>query len=106
LKGDDLNDAARAALERGDFKLAADLLKRSAETDPKQKGVWLNLGRAYMGLHKTDEAIAAFKTQADANPYDEYAFDSLGWGYSTARRYDDAIAAFNKAIEINPLTPY
>ena len=40
LKGDDLNDAAKAALDRGDFQSAIDLLKRLLDNDPGAKGAW------------------------------------------------------------------
>jgi tetratricopeptide (TPR) repeat protein len=106
LKGDDLNDAARAALERGNFQVAVDLLKRLIEAEPKHRTAWLSLGRAYMGLRQTDQAIAAFQKQTENNAYDEYGFNSLGWAYSTARKYDEATAAFQKALEINPLSEY
>lgn len=106
LKGDDLSDAANAALERGNFQIAVDLLKRLLETEPKHKTAWVTLGRAYMGLRDTDHAIEAFGKQAELNDYDEYAFNSLGWAYSTARKYEQAAAAYQKAIEINPLSNY
>lgn len=106
LKGDDLNEAAKAALDRGDFQSTIDLLKRLLESDPKHKDAWINLGRAYMGQHKTDQAIEAFRKQADIDPYNEYAYGNLGWAYSTARNYADAEAAYKKALEINPLSNY
>ena len=106
LKGDDLNDAANAALERGNFETAIDLYKRLLEADPKRKNGWISLGRAYMGLRDTGHAIEVFRKQAEMNAYDEYAFNSLGWAYTTARRYDEAAAAYQKAIEINPLNQY
>ncbi len=106
LKGDDLYDAAKASYERGNFKAAAELLKRVVDADPKHKTAWMDLGRTYMVLRQTDDAVAAFKKQAELNPYDEYAFSALGWAYTTERKYDDAAGAFNKAIEINPLSEY
>lgn len=106
LKGDDLNDAARAALDRGNYQAAADLLKQMVAAEPKHKTAWINLGRAYMGLREYDQAIEAFKKQTEANPYDEYGYNSLGWAYTTERKYDDAAAAYQKALEINPLSDY
>jgi tetratricopeptide (TPR) repeat protein len=106
LKGEDLDDAAKGALERGNFQAAVDLFKRVVEAEPKHKTAWINLGRAYMGLRQTDKAIEAFKKEAEANPYDEYAFSSLGWAYTTDRRYDEAAVAYQKALEINPLSEY
>jgi tetratricopeptide (TPR) repeat protein len=83
-----------------------DLLKQVVAADPKHKTAWINLGRAYMGLRQTDQAIDAFKKQTDANPYDEYGYNSLGWAYTAERKYDDAAAAYQKALEINPLSDY
>ena len=106
LKGDDLNDAANAALTRGNFAVAIELFKKVLAADPKHKTAGMNLGRAYMALRQTDKAIEVFKTQAEMNPYEEYAYTSLGWAYSADRRYDEAAAAYNKALEINPLSEY
>jgi len=106
LKGDDLNDAANAALARNNFEVAIELLKRVLEADPKHKTARMNLGRAYMALRQSDNAIEAFKKQAESNPYDEYAYNSLGWAYSTKREYEEAAAAYNQALEINPLSEY
>ncbi len=106
LKGDDLNDAANAALARGNFEVAIELLKKVIVADPKNKTAEMNLGRAYMALRQHDNAIEAFKKQVETNPYDEYGYNSLGWAYSAERKYDEAAAAYNKAIEINPLSEY
>jgi tetratricopeptide (TPR) repeat protein len=106
LKGDDLYDAAKAAFDRGNFKGAIELFKRVVEADPKHKTAWMDLGRSYMVLRQTDDAIGAFKKQAELNPYDAYAYGAMGWAYTSQRRYDDAATAFNKAIEIDPLSQY
>jgi tetratricopeptide (TPR) repeat protein len=106
LKGADLNDAANAALERGDYQVAIDLFKRVVEADPKHKSAWTNMGRAYMGLRQTENAIAAFRKQTEVNEYDETAYNNLAWAYSAERKYDLAELAYGKAIEINPLSAY
>ena len=106
LKGNDLNDAANAALDRGDYQIAINLFKRVVEADPKHKTAWTNLGRAYMGLRQTDNAIAAFRKQTEVNEYDESAYNNLAWAYSTDRKYDQAAEAYKKAIEINPLSDF
>jgi tetratricopeptide (TPR) repeat protein len=106
LKGDELYDAAKAAAERGDFKTSIELLQKLVAADPKHKTAWMDLGRNYMVLRQTDEAVNAFKKQAELNPYDEFAYGALGWAYTTERKYDEAATAFNKAIEISPLSDY
>lgn len=106
IKGDDLNDAANAALTRGDLTLAVELFKRVVAAEPKHKTAWINLGRAYMGLRQPDKAAEAFKHHTLNNPYDETGFSNLGWAYSFERKYPEAEAAYEKAIEINPLSDY
>ena len=106
LKGDELYDAAKAAYERGNYKISIELLLKVVAADPKHKTAWMDLGRNYMVLRQTDDAINAFKKQAELDPYDEYAFNALGWAYTTERKYDEAATTFNKAIEINPLSEY
>src|SRR5204863_3234997 len=83
LKGDDLYDAAKASYERGNFKGAIELFKRVVDGDPKHRTAWMDLGRTYMVVRQTDDAIAAFNKQAELNPYDEYAYGALGWAYTT-----------------------
>jgi tetratricopeptide (TPR) repeat protein len=106
LKGDELYDAAKAAYDRGNYQVSIDLLLKVVAADPKHKTAWMDLGRSYMILRQTDDAIHAFKKQAELDPYDEFAYNALGWAYTTERKYDDAATAFNKAIEINPLNEY
>lgn len=103
LKADDLNERGWAALQNGDLVLAADLLKRAVDADPKHKLAWNNLGRAYMAMVRLDEAVAAFRKQIEVNPFDEYAYNNLGRVYQIKRSYDQAAAMFQKQIEINPL---
>ncbi len=106
LSADDLNSAGDAAMKRGEFQTAIDLLKRAVEAEPKHKWAWNNLGNAYLASHKTDEAIVAFKKQIEINAYDEYAYNNLGRAYWTKRSYSDAAAAFQKQLEINPLDKF
>jgi tetratricopeptide (TPR) repeat protein len=99
----DLNGAALQAINNQRFDLAVDLLQRVVKLDPKYKSVWDNLGRAYLGLGKDDEAEQAFKKQIEINPYDEFAYNGLGLVYQHQAKYDDSIKEFQKQIEINPL---
>ena len=101
-----LNRSGYDALQARDYKKAVKDLKRVVELEPSDKVAWNNLGRAYMGLQQTDDAIAAYKRQIEVNPYDEYAHNNLGSAYLRQRKYDLAEASFKKQIEINPLDRY
>jgi tetratricopeptide (TPR) repeat protein/transglutaminase-like putative cysteine protease len=100
---DDLFDSALQAANNNNFALAIDLFQRVAKADPKHKGLWNNLGRAYLAVNEDQQAADAFKSQIEANPYDEYAYTYLGAAYEGMQRYDEAIAQYQKAIEVSPL---
>jgi tetratricopeptide (TPR) repeat protein len=102
---DVLFDSAVQAANRDNFTLAIDLFERVAKADPKHKGLWNNLGRAYLAVHEDQKAADAFKQEIEANPYDEYAYSLLGAAYESMQHYDDAIAQYQKAIEVSPLNP-
>jgi Flp pilus assembly protein TadD len=105
-KADDLVESGRAALNEGNYSVAAVLLKRATELDPKNKYAWNNLGLAYFSMRDSEPAIAAFQKQLEVNPYDEYAWNNLGRVYWNDRKYDDAVKAFNKQLENYPLDKF
>ncbi|HEX8800659.1 MAG TPA: tetratricopeptide repeat protein, partial [Terriglobales bacterium] len=100
---DDLFDSAMQAANNNNFALAIDLFQRVAKADPKHKGLWNNLGRAYLAVNDNQQAADAFKKQIEANPYDEYAYTNLGAAYEGMQRYDEAVAQYQKAIDVSPL---
>jgi Flp pilus assembly protein TadD/transglutaminase-like putative cysteine protease len=105
-KADDLHESALAALRNRNYELAVQLLQRVVELDPRHKYAWNNLGRAYLGLQKTDDAIRAFQKAAEIDPYDEWAYNNLGLAYWRQQKYEDAVSAFRKQLEINPLDEF
>jgi len=106
MKADDLVESGRAAMDAGNLPLAAVLLKRATEVDPKSKYAWNNLGLVYFQMRQNDQAIAAFQQQIEVNPYDDYAYNNLGRVYWNDRKYDEAVKAFNKQLENNPLDKF
>jgi tetratricopeptide (TPR) repeat protein/transglutaminase-like putative cysteine protease len=103
---DDLFDSAVQAANSNNFPLAIELFERVAKDDPKHKGLWNNLGRAYLADDQYQKAVDNFKKQIEANAYDEYAYVNLGAAYEGMQKYDDAITQYQKAIEVSPLDPY
>src|SRR5207248_9844617 len=106
MSADDLNDAGMAALKNQNLRAATELLKKVVELEPKHKDAWNNLGRAYLGLGKYDDAIAAFRKQIEINEFDEFAHNNLGLAYQAQQKYEDAIAAYKKQLEVNPLDQF
>jgi len=102
-KADELFQAAGAAFGSENYPLAADLLKRVLELEPKHKAAWGVLGLAYLSQQDYGQAIDAFQRQTETNPYDENAYSLLGLAYWRQQRYEEAAAAFRKQLEVSPL---
>ena len=98
----EMRTAGGAALQRKDFRTAADLLKRSADQDSTQKDVWEDLGRAYAGLNQHDDAIAAFRKQIELDPYHPRANGDMGAELQILGKRDEAVEAYRKQAEITP----
>ena len=58
------------ALERGDNEKAAHLYERAVAIDAQQWGWWNNLGIAYRGLHRKEDAVDAFSRATALKPKD------------------------------------
>jgi Flp pilus assembly protein TadD len=99
---EEIRKAGSAALERRDYSVAADLLKRSLDQDPKQKGAWEELGLAYAGLNQHDQAIGAFRKQIEMEPSNTRANSDLAAEFEQQGKLDDAVAAYKKQMEITP----
>jgi tetratricopeptide (TPR) repeat protein len=106
VKPDELYDAAVSAYQAQNFSAAIALFKRVTELDPKHKGVWNDLGSAYLAVRDHKNSIAALNKAIEMNPYDENAYNNLGRVYWDTRDYDKAAAAFRKQLEVNPLDQY
>ena len=105
-KAEELYEAGAAALSGGNFDAAVELLQRVTQLEPKHKGAWNNLGRAYMGRLQFDAAIAAFRKQIEVNPYDEHVYNNLGLALWRQQKLEEAEGAFKKQIAAHPLDKF
>ncbi|MEW5736251.1 MAG: N-acetylmuramoyl-L-alanine amidase [Thermodesulfobacteriota bacterium] len=69
----DLCMAGQDAIASGDFAGAVGPLAKAVSLEPENDWCWGLLGRAYHGLKKIPEAVAAFRKAADLNPSDTYS---------------------------------
>lgn len=99
----DLMAAGGAALKDGKYSNALRLFKRVSDMDPKQPGLWNDLGLTQLQVGQFADAEASFRKQLAANPADESANNLLGVALFSEKQYDDAAAAFQKQISIKPL---
>jgi len=99
---EEIRKAGGAALARRDFGVAADLLKRAVDQDPKQKDAWEDLGLAYAGLNQHDQAIGAFRKEIEMNPEHARANSDLAGELQQEGKLEEAVGAYKKQIEITP----
>ncbi len=60
------------------------------------------LGYAYLGKNKCDQAIACFKRYVACTPREANAHDSLGEGYAKCGFKAEAVVEYTRALEIDP----
>jgi Tfp pilus assembly protein PilF len=98
----ELQKLGTAALQRRDFTTSADLLKRAVTAEADRKDAWDQLGQAYAGLNRHDDAVAAFRKQIELDPNHKSANADLAAELQKLGKLDDAVAAYHKQLEIVP----
>ena len=89
-------------MQRGDHAAALPVLERDARSHPDEPEFHANLGLAYVGVDRFDDAIAAHKRALALDPTRAGAWSNLGLALVQARRDDEAIEAFGRALAIDP----
>ncbi len=100
---EELVQAAAGAIGNSNFTMAATLLERVVEKEPKNKKAWKMLGTVRLAQQEYDKAAEAFRKQAEVNPYDDFAYQGLGLAYLAQQKYAAGVEAFRKQLEVNPL---
>ena len=98
----ELNNEGVKLYQEGNFEDALDVLNKALKEDPENLDIQINLGYAWEGLGKTDEAIAAYKTVIAADPENLDAHNVLGGAYYNLGQYDKARAEWEFALSLDP----
>lgn len=88
--------------QRGDLPKAIEQYRRGIESDPRNPGLFNNLGLALKESGNLDEAAQAFAEALKLDPKYEKALNNLGVTRYEQGRFEDAIDYFKRAIGINP----
>lgn len=72
------------------------------KSEPKSASALFELGMAYRNLHRSKDAIDAYRKALRINPEHSAAWNNLGYAYDDEMRYTDAIDAYRQALRINP----
>lgn len=89
----------------GRLKEAADLYRKilkAYEGHPELRVTWSNLGAAYQGLGKLDEAVQALKKARALKPDAPAAYQNLGMAHLQLNQLPEALACLETAVELAP----
>lgn len=95
-------EAGLAFYKAGQHAKAVDSFKKTLATIADHKDAWDALGRAYVGLRKSELAIQAFRKQIEIVPGHFAAHLNLGRALRVAGQFKDAEAASKKAVDLEP----
>ncbi len=84
----------------GDLEGAAREYQRATEISPGFPDIHYNLGRAYEGLDRPDDAIAQYRLAIASNAQYDHARTALAFCLLRAGRDDEAIDAFGAALAL------
>ncbi len=76
--------------------------QKLAARDPKQVGVWIQLGNDYFDTRQHQKAIDAYAKALALDPNNPDVLTDQGVMYRDTGRFDEAIANFEKANKIDP----
>jgi tetratricopeptide (TPR) repeat protein len=84
---------------------ASAVLAELIEHEPQERSHWLNLGTAYRGLGRLDQALAAYGHAASLGPSDVGLLFNLGLTHLDRNDYASARAVLEKAHGLDPDDP-
>lgn len=90
------------AVNAGNMRLAADLLKAAATLDKRNALYQRNYGEVCRRLGHLDDAISAGKIACKLSPADIDAHYNLGLAYTDAKNFARAIKCYRNALKLNP----
>jgi tetratricopeptide (TPR) repeat protein len=102
---DELMRQAEIEYRERDYNGAYTDFRKVAETDPKRKGIWTQVGLAEGHLGRYEEAISDYQKAIAADSFDAQAHTELAGMYFTVNKSQDSMATgeLKKALEIDPL---
>jgi predicted O-linked N-acetylglucosamine transferase (SPINDLY family) len=100
--GQVLHMAGVLALQRGDFKLAAERLQRSLDSGVQHAGTWLLRGRALKGLGDLSGAVTAYREAIARDPGLVDAHTCLGVALGNQGLWTQAADASRAALRLRP----
>ena len=96
------NNLATALIARGAYEEALPHILRAVELRPTDEDVVFNVGNAFAGLRRDDEAKVWFEKAIGMNPRFARALTNLGALLARQKQFDEAIRQLEAALRLNP----
>ena len=98
-------DMAKSSCRNGEYKKAAQLLKKFTKANPAHTEAWVLLGDCYNELGKNKQSIEPYKKAIALDPENVDTILKLGVTYYQMDEFANAIEAFKLIIQIKPDHP-
>ncbi len=93
---------AKAAMEKGDFAQAREILLRAVKAYPKDASLWFHLGASCGELNDFDAAIAAFEQARKLDPRQPQTYFNLGLLYWRSGDLGKAKESYRAGLVLAP----
>ena len=100
--GQALWQQAKAAMEKGDFAQAREILLRAVKAYPKDASLWFHLGASCGELNDVDAAIAAFERSRTLDPHQPQTYFNLGLLYWRSGNLGKAKESYRAGLALDP----
>jgi tetratricopeptide (TPR) repeat protein len=84
------------------YNKAIKVLEAGRKNYPQDSDILVTLSNSYIGAHKTEVAMEAFKTGVEQDPQNKYYHYNYGVLLLNAKDFQNAVDQFQKATEIDP----
>lgn len=92
-------------LGKGRPVAAAQEYQRALQVSPHSPIILNKLGRVFLAMNRTDEALAPLKKALDLDPDSAGTYVQLGRVYHATKNHKEARSVLEEAIQINPFNP-
>ena len=79
---------------------ALELARHAARLEPLSANIQTNVGWAFAGWRRLEEAVAEFRRALHIDPNAPYPLWAIGLTYRLLGRHDEAVASLEKAVEV------
>jgi len=90
------------AYQKGENATAIEMIGKATHISPNEAGTWYNLGNAFAGAGRLDEAVTALQRTISLTPNFVEAHNNLGNMLVKQGKPDEAMDCYRKAIELLP----